>query len=130
MYRWTSHTGEEQLEIEASTPAAVLAEAVDAFGRAIELDGSTGEPAAHDVRIAGPDLGTLLVELLQELVFLADTDGFVPDAAELELVDSTVEGTVRGRRTQVRQLVKAATYGGLRFEQDGDTWRARVVLDV
>jgi SHS2 domain-containing protein len=130
MYRWTSHTGEEQLEIEAPTPAAVLAEAVEAFGRAIELDPSAGDPAKHEVRVAGPDLETLLVDLLQELVFLAETDGFVPDGAELELVDSTVEGTVRGRRTQVRQLVKAATYAGLRFERDGATWRARVVLDV
>ena len=129
MYRWTSHTGEEQLEIEAPTPAAVLTEAVDAFGRAIELEPG-GEPARHEVRLSGRDPATLLVELLQELVFLADTEGFVPDGAELVLADGRLEGTLTGRRTQVRDLVKAATYGGLRFERSGGGWRARVVLDV
>lgn len=129
MYRWASHTGEEQLEIEAPTPAAVLAEAVEAFGRAIELEPG-GEPSSHDVLLTGADPAALLVELLQELVFLADTEGFVPDTADLVLADGRLEGTVTGRRTRVRDLVKAATYAGLRFERGGAGWRARVVLDV
>jgi SHS2 domain-containing protein len=29
-----------------------------------------------------------------------------------------------------RVLVKSATYHGLRVTRDGDTWRARIVLDI
>jgi SHS2 domain-containing protein len=129
MHRWASHTGEEQLEIEASSPVAVLTEAAEAFGRAVELERS-GDPTAFEIHLEARALDALLVELLGELVFLADTESFVPDSAELTLEGTRLDGVLRGRRTAVRQLVKAATYGGLRFEQAGDGWRARVVLDV
>jgi SHS2 domain-containing protein len=129
MHRWTSHTGEEQLEIEASSSVAVLAEAVDAFGRAIELE-QGGEPSSRTIDLEARDLDALLVSLLEELIFLADTESFVPDTAELSLRGTHLEGVLHGRRATLRPLVKAATYAGIRFEQADGSWRARVVLDV
>jgi SHS2 domain-containing protein len=129
MHEWLSHTGEAQLHIVAGTEEEVFGEAVDALGRLVELDRG-GEPAQRQLRVQAPDRALLLVELLGELVFLADTEGFVGDRAEIRLEGDRLEARIDGRLTQVDPLVKAATYHDLRFERNGEVWDARVVLDV
>ncbi len=129
MHEWQSHTGEAQLHIVADTEEEVFGEAVDALGRLVELDRG-GEPAQRQLWVQAPDRASLLVELLGELVFLADTEGFVGDRAEIRLEDNRLEARIDGRLTRVDPLVKAATYHDLRFERNGEVWDARVVLDV
>jgi SHS2 domain-containing protein len=128
MYEWRSHTAEIELYIEAPTEEEVFAEAAEAFGRLVER-GSGGEQATHELDLAARDRAALLVDLLEELIYLADTDGFVPDRAEVELSDA-LRVRLDGRRTEVEPLVKAATYHGLEFARRDETWQARVVLDV
>jgi SHS2 domain-containing protein len=129
MYEWHSHTAEIELHVVAETEERVYADAVEAFSRYVELDPS-GERARHEVRVEASDRGGLLVALLEELVFLADTEGFVADRASVSLGNGRLTCLLEGRRTRVDPLVKAATYHGLRFERAGETWQARVVLDV
>ena len=130
MYRWVDHTSELQLDIEAASEEELLADAVAAFGELVGEERG-GEPAAHVVEVEGPDRATLLAELLSELVFLAETEDFVPERlAALGLRGATARARVEGRRGAPRQLVKAVTHHRLRFEHDGAAWRGSVVLDV
>lgn len=130
MYRWVEHTAEIELRIEAPTEEAILADALAAFS---ELVGGVeeGEPARHEVVVAGPDPAARLVEWLEELVFLAETEDFVPErATKLELRGGELRAEVDGRRDRPAHLVKAVTYHGLEVEERDDGWHARVVLDV
>jgi SHS2 domain-containing protein len=129
MYEWRSHTADIELRVLANSENGVLADAADAFGRYVELD-RDGEPARHELDLEAPDRGSLLVALLEELIFLADTEGFVPDRSELCVDGGRLSGVLDGRRTRIDPIVKAATYHGLRFERNGDVWDARVVFDV
>jgi SHS2 domain-containing protein len=129
MYEWRSHTADIELRVLAPSENGVLADAADAFGRYVELD-RDGEPARHELDLEAPDRGSLLVALLEELIFLADTEGFVPDRSELCVDGRRLSGVLDGRRTRIDPIVKAATYHGLRFERNGDVWDARVVFDV
>ena len=128
MYEWRSHTAELELYVEAATEEQVFADAADALGRLIER-GSGGEPVTHELELTARDRAGLLIELLEELIYLADTEGFVPDRAQVAL-DEKLRVTLAGRRTEIEPLVKAATYHGLEFARKGRTWHARVVLDV
>jgi SHS2 domain-containing protein len=129
MYEWRSHTAEIELRVLAPTNEDVFADAVDAFGRYVELE-RDGEPARHELDLEAPDRGALLVALLEELIFLADTEQFVPDTTELRVERDRLVGVVEGRRTRIDPIMKAATYHGLQFERNGDLWDARVVFDV
>ncbi len=130
MYRWREHTAELELAVEAASEQEVFGDAADAFGRLIEVEDG-GDPARHEVELEAPDLGALLVDWLEELIFLADTASFVPDrVATLELRDYRLKAVVEGRRTTFDPLVKAATYHKLEFRNDQGRWYARVVLDV
>jgi SHS2 domain-containing protein len=134
VYRWVNHTGELELELEADSARELFREALLAFGALLaerteqEDDGAA---ARHRVSARAPDREALLAEWLGELAYLAEAEGFLPEAAEdLDLTQNTVEATVRGRRAFPPHLVKAVTYHRLGIWEEDETWRARVILDV
>jgi SHS2 domain-containing protein len=130
MYRWVEHTAEIELRIDAPTQEGVFADALDAFGELVGRD-PAGEPARHHVVVDSEDRAVRLVEWLEELVFLAETEDFVPERlASLELDDGELRAEVEGRRGRPAHLVKAITYHGLAVEERPNGWHARVVLDV
>lgn len=129
-YEWREHTAEVELAVDADSEEAVFAEAADALARLVELDAG-GEAASHDVALDAPDRPALLAAWLDELVYLADVEGFVADRVDaLRLRPGGLDATLVGRRTAIDPIVKAATYHRLGFGQEGGRWRARVVLDV
>jgi SHS2 domain-containing protein len=130
MYRWVEHMAELELRIDAPTEEAMLADAVDAFGELVGRD-PDGEPARHDVVLTSDGPAARLVEWLEELVFLAETEDFVPERlARVELGEGELRAVVEGRRGRPAHLVKAVTYHGLVVEERPEGWHAAVVLDV
>ena len=128
-YSWVDHTAELELRIEAPSAEDVFADALAAFA---ELVGTgQGKTRRHELSLGASDHAGLLALWLEELVYLAETDDFVPDrAAELRLADDELHAVVEGRRGSPPHLVKAVTYHGLTMHPEGDGWKARLVLDV
>jgi len=131
-HRWIEHTAELQLELHARSEAAIFRQAVLALRELLEDDGpATGDRAERSVEVEATDRGALLAEWLAELVFLAETEGLVPDEArDLVVGEDTVTAVVVGRTCEPRHLVKAVTYHDLELHRDRDGWRGNVVLDV
>lgn len=130
MYRWVDHTGEVELQIEAGTESEVFSEALAALAELLD-GGAQGEPARRPVHARAPDRPALLAAWLEELLYLADADGFVPErVAALELGEASLDASVDGKVGSPSPLVKAVTYHRLELEHGAGAWRARVVLDV
>jgi SHS2 domain-containing protein len=132
-YGWGEHVGELALWIEAASEEDVFAEALAALADLLAGDGSVGGSPAEwrEVAADGADRAVLLADWIEQLAFLAETEGFVPDAVdELVLAPGALRATVGGHRGAPPHLVKAVTYHGLRFERRGSGWRAEAVLDV
>lgn len=133
VHRWIDHTSEVELEIEADTEAEIFGDALLAFR---ELLHEESERPAHERRsfeATGEDRAALLADFIEELVYLAETQGFIPLAAEaVELVDGRLRATLCGSLGDPAHVVKAVTYHRLAFEPvgNGGGYRARVVLDV
>ncbi|MDQ3875509.1 MAG: archease [Actinomycetota bacterium] len=129
-YTWIEHTAEVELAIEAASAAGVFVEATTALAELIARDPG-GEAARREISLSAADRAALLADWLEELVFLADTEGFVPEGvASLELRGDSVRATVEGRIDRPAPLVKAVTYHRLEFAEDDGGARARLVLDV
>ena len=128
MYRWVEHTAELELAIEAGSESEVFADALAGYA---ELVGPADGPhALHEVEAEAPDRAALLAAWLEELVFLAETEAFVPERAEIALRPGGLHARVSGRRGDPPHIVKAVTYHDLELSPAGRGWRARVVLDV
>lgn len=130
MYRWVDHTAEVELEIEAPTEREVLAEALRALAELLGPAEATGDER-RTLAASAADRPTLLAAWLEELVFLAESEGFVATRVEsLELGADSLRATVRGMLGDPPPIVKAVTYHRLAFEPAGEGYLARVVLDV
>lgn len=128
-HRFVEHTGELELRVEAPTEAGVFEQALAAFCTLV--DGEGGVPARHDLDLTAADRALLLVAWLDELVFLAEVEDFVPDrVVSLAFEDDRLRATVEGRRGRPAHLVKAVTLNSLELREEGGSWHARVVLDV
>jgi len=134
--RFVEHTAELELELESDSAEGALEEALLAFAELVGQgerdsgDGEPGEPTEHRIDLEGRDLPSVLASWLEELVFLSETEGLVPEDADLVLDGLRLSGVVRGRRGNPRPIVKAVTLHRLRFGPRDGVWRGRVVLDV
>jgi len=130
MHEWVDHTSELELRVRADTPEAVVAEATRALGEVLGEPGE-GDPVTRPLAVSARDPAGLLAAWLEEVVFLAEHDGLVPDRAQgLELAADALRGEVVARPGRPAHLVKAVTYHRLALERDEDGWWGRAVLDV
>jgi SHS2 domain-containing protein len=128
-YGWGEHTGELELWVTAPSELAVFEEALRAVAEL--LGGEGGEGESRDVAVTAVDRARLLAAWLEELAFLAETEGFVPCAAEeVTLGPGGMRARIVGHHGAPPHLIKAVTLHRLAFERDDEGWRARVVLDV
>jgi SHS2 domain-containing protein len=133
-HSFEEHTGEVRLELTAPSPEELFAEA----GRALAelMLGEIREPAAsapaHVVEVRAPDRAALLVEWLNELIFLSETSKQVFTNFRMEYVDETAaRAVVTGLAPEtLKTAVKAATLHGVSVEGRQGSWGASVVLDV
>ncbi len=139
------HTAEVELAIEAGGEREVFAEALSALAELLGIDDRAGgdagaggadhagarEDQRREVCAQAPDRPALLAAWLEELVFLAETEGFVATRiVDLALTADRVDATVAGFVGNPPPLVKAITYHRLRFDRHGSGYIAGVVLDV
>lgn len=86
----------------------------------------------RDLHVAGIDREALLVNWLNELLFLQETKRetfqkfHVTEYADTEL-KATVHGAPAGA---VTKFIKAVTFHDLKIEQTGKGWQATIVVDV
>lgn len=132
-HRFVEHTGEIRLQVRAESPSGLMAEAGRALGLLL-LGSATAEGTseARIVEVRAHDREALLVDWLNEILFLAETELWVPTEVEvLDVSDTRLRASLRGARVpEAPSLVKAATLHGVRTQADGDGLRVEVVLDV
>jgi SHS2 domain-containing protein len=130
MYNTIEHAASVELEIEDVDDVALFPETLLAI-RDVLCDANGGTPVTHEVTIEGPDLQGLLVEWVNELVRLAEDDGFIPERIDKERLEpGSFRARVAGERgipaERIRRLECRTV--GLRRLDDG-AWAARVMLD-
>jgi SHS2 domain-containing protein len=140
MIRMFDHTADVGFELEAPTLEVLFEEARRALLMTIfERPPESGDEE-NSVRLSAPDLETLLVRWINELVFLVQGDGFVPVHAGVRIEESggedfSLEASLIGAPLDLeghgwQGEIKSATFHGLDVRQEGEDWRARVILDV
>jgi len=132
-HEFVDHVSELALRIEASSWADLLAEAVRAIGAELTREGGpAGAAAARAIEVESVDREALLVDLINDLIFLAETERWAPGAVEQA---EATEGRARIQCAGVAlggppSRIKAATLHGLSVRAGGAGTTAEVILDV
>jgi len=132
-HRWVDHTAEVQLQVGAESLAGLLAEAGRALGLLL-LRGRDAEPSreARTIEVSSVDREALLVDWLNEIIFLAEVEPWIAVEFDgLEASETHLKASARGVPVDdPPALVKAATFHGLAVEEREGGLQAEVIFDV
>ncbi len=132
-YRLLDHTADALVEAFGETISARFANAAFALFD-LMTDVSTVETVGEvKVVISADSEEQLLVDFLQELLFLHDTDNYVFKEFEVEVTGLNLEAIARGEqfdpsRHPKRSVVKGVTYHNLVIDNEGKT--LTILFDV
>jgi SHS2 domain-containing protein len=135
-HRLLEHTADMGIEASGETLEELFAQA--AYGL-LEIIAGTPEALCREekiVTVEGEDSEELLVNWLNEILYLFEIKRFFPLDFEIEEVrGKRVLARVRGepfdpQRHPVEREVKAVTYHQLRLEKTDGLWQARVYVDL
>jgi 2-amino-4-hydroxy-6-hydroxymethyldihydropteridine diphosphokinase len=136
-YRLVDHAADAGMEVRGIDLPRLLAAAAMALSDAIVPRGMHAEIERIDVETVAADEESLLVGLLQEVLYLLDTRGFLPVRARVVIREQetglSLGASLYGsgiEPSRVRLPVKAATHHGLEVGREDGAWSARVLLDV
>lgn len=136
MYEVFEHTADLGLRIRAGDLKGLFAESGRAFFSLIVSNLDDVQPRQQvAVQIPRAELDYLLIDWLDELLFLFDSQRLVLSDFDVRVDQSGIEAVVRGekidrRRHQLDHEVKAITYHNLRVAQTAEGWEAEVIVDV
>jgi SHS2 domain-containing protein len=131
-HRQVEHTADLALELWAPDDAALLEQGALAVVEVLTDGATVAATEERAVELEVVDEADRLVRFLNEVLWLAQVDGFVVASATFDLSDpQRLRARVRGNTsTPLVEEIKSATYHDLAIERRGPRLQARVVLDV
>jgi SHS2 domain-containing protein len=140
VFRLSDHTGDFAIEAESPTPEAALGELVRALVvLMLGEDETLASNASHALMLDGFDAEDLLVNFGNELLFLFETERFLPstlivDRLQLDPPNARLEARLLGehldRDRPLARPAKAVTHHEATFDVSPERTRARLVIDL
>ncbi len=131
-YEQLEHTADLALRIYGQDLSELFANAAYAmFCQLADLE-HIGLSMQRHVRVEGTDYESLLVNWLNELIYLHETRGEVYSSFDIhELSPQGLQATVSGERSEdIHTIIKAATFHDLAIHGTDSGYEATIVLDV
>ena len=133
-HRAVPHPADITIEAWGPTRDACLAEAVIAL---VDTFADTTHASPSDVVVSELTARTdrdRLVAVLDQLIFLLDTEGWIPLGADVDVGPETVRlrmpVTSIDDAESIGAAPKAVALSGLAFDRVGDKWECRATIDV
>jgi SHS2 domain-containing protein len=130
-YREIAHTADWELEVWAPDLSSLLIKA--ALGM-YQLTGTQIAPVpriSRHIRLQCQEQETLLIEFLNELLYLGDSEQLAFDEFALQIDGNQLEAEMRGGKIKsMSKEIKAATYHNLNIKRSEQGLIANVVFDV
>jgi SHS2 domain-containing protein len=136
-YRFLEHTADMGIEATGATLEELFTNTACALREMIfGVLPPDPEPISLDINLEGMDIEELLVSWLNEILYLFETQQFVPVSFRVLKVGSThMSASMSGRvfeknRLSLQREVKAVTYHQLMLKKTEGGWLARLFVDL
>ena len=136
MFEYFEHTADAGIRILASDKVELFRDAARALFRLIVEKPENVKAVEHrSVKVAGTDDAYLLIDWLNELLYLHCTQNLVFSEFKIRVTSEGMEADVAGEllnddRHCPLHEVKAITCHGLEVKQTGEGWRATLIVDI
>jgi SHS2 domain-containing protein len=132
VYEIIQHTADVRMRVVATSLAELFAESVRGLMEVIRPEVASNEETLLRIDVAAPDVTTLLVDFLNEVLTRTHIARETYDQAAIEQIDEThVVATLRGRVAEgFEEDVKAVTYHEADVRHEDSTWSTLLVFDI
>jgi len=130
--REVEHTADRAFAVRGRDLAELFAHAAQALGVIQGQAAETQETVDREVEVSGVDRETLLVNWLNEILYLEDVHQESYSRFQVAAISETfLRACLHGRpNASSRRTIKAVTFHGLKIEQLTEGWEATLVVDV
>lgn len=131
-YKLHEHTADIRLEAAGESLAGLFGETMKAMN-AVSCPGFSSEMVERRVEVSSPDILSLLVDFLNEIVFLGQVHHEAYEELQTVAVTEThFKGVIKGRKIiSMEEEIKAVTLHEASVRQtEKGTWLANLVLDI
>lgn len=134
-YREIEHTADWALEVWAPTLEALLRQAAQGMYALAGARQQSGARLTRKVALSTPDAESLLVDFLEELLYLMTEEGLIFDGFDLRVArlseDFHLDATLTGAPLMtLKKEIKAVTWHNLAVRRGQRGWETMVVFDV
>ncbi len=134
MGKWEEidHTADLALHLWADDLAALFITAARGMFSLVAAPQEEGTSRALAISLTALDVETLLVDWLNELLYLSETESLVFTGYELShLTPTALEATVTGKPVAMYyNYIKAATFHNLSVDMTPDGYETEIVFDI
>jgi SHS2 domain-containing protein len=124
---WLEREGKRELQITADTQEALFVHLTRAFGELV--DRAEGVPDRVPVLVGATDLGSLIGAFVDDLLYLADVEGFTATRLERVRIEGlSLRAAVSGWTECAQPLLGCVQASDVRYDPTGGGWRATVVF--
>ncbi len=130
-YKIIPHTADLRIEVAGNNLSELFINSANALFSVAEAD-LRNEQVTHQIQISAETPEDLLVDFLNELIFLSDTHNEVYNDIIIGKINETsLDAELRGFKVKSFKLdIKAATYHGLAIQKTKDGYKTQIVFDI
>jgi SHS2 domain-containing protein len=137
-FEFIPHTADIAVRLRAASLGGLFESAAAAFTEAVTSRGTVQARQSRAISLDAPETDLLLVDWLEELLFLFETEDLLVARAEAEVdvgARARLRATIHGERRDparhaVKVLIKAVTYHGLKVERTDEGYAATIIFDI
>ena len=130
-FQEVEHTADWELVVWAADLPGLIEQAARGMYSLAGINLEGGSQIERSVIIRAIDSESILVGFLQELLFLAETEGIGFHGFELHLQQEELSARLTGAKiASINKEIKAVTFHNLLIEKYQDGLEARIVFDV
>ncbi|MFO8062951.1 MAG: archease [bacterium] len=133
-----STTADIGLKVRGSSLDEIFANAALGYYSILNIARKNSPQSVKIIELSAMERETLLVDMLNELIYIYETEGFIGEDASAELhcneecfLHMHLQGYLCPMETEnPGVLVKAATYSNLTVKEMQDHWKANIIFDI
>ncbi len=130
-YREIAHTADWELEVWAPDLSSLLVKAALGMYQLTSTQIAPVPRISRLIRLQCQEHETLLIEFLNELLYLGDSEQLAFDEFALQIDGNQLEAEMRGGKIEsMSKEIKAATYHNLNIQRSEQGLIANIVFDV
>lgn len=131
-FRELEHTADRAFTVGGRDLAELFARAAQALGAIQGQPALTQETVAREVAVSGVDRETLLVNWLNEILYMQEVYQESYSRFQVDAIsDTALRASVYGEANpSIRRIIKSVTFHGLKIERLPEGWEASVTVDV